>query len=406
VHGLQEEMYVKWNENAVGGDVGAQAWANNGKFEHSDCYSLAPPAGPAGENLAIFSSGYEVDVAGPVNNWYSEVEDCDWSVGCQQPSTPNKMVGHFTALVWKSTLEIACAHNTNADVEAMGGAATLYVCRYLQSAPNFGGSADFIREVPQVQCTDCTEECTTKVSTWMNKGQWATCALEADSIPEVGITADVSATMMLEGYSSVGEFTEECQTAFKRALVAVFAPSISGLEASQIVLEMGGAIRRRLMRDASLAITWTIHHVESDAAVIANQVVQQLASEAAPFVSAFTEAMEEADGVSLPQGFSLEVQVSKTDNSNNTPTAALSPGMSGGAIAAIIVVVLAAMAALLGIGMYRYRSTWNQWIQQHRKQGGQDAAAMNGASEMTGLPLTAAGGVKGAAQGTVAESAM
>ena len=72
----------------------AQEWADKGVFSHSDCYSLPPPAGPAGENLAMGHSTLE-DV---VKSWYSEVNSCATLPGCEKASDGG-MVGHFTALV-------------------------------------------------------------------------------------------------------------------------------------------------------------------------------------------------------------------------------------------------------------------------------------------------------------------
>ena len=83
MHGLSEANYLRWNEAAVGGADGAQAWADRGVFSHSSAYSLPAPAGPAGENLAMYSAGYGVDVSDPVGSWYEEVRDCEWSTGCK-----------------------------------------------------------------------------------------------------------------------------------------------------------------------------------------------------------------------------------------------------------------------------------------------------------------------------------
>ncbi len=51
--------------------------------------------------------------------WYDEIVDCHPSTdggktypdGCKEPKDPSKMVGHFTALIWKGVSEIACAQN-------------------------------------------------------------------------------------------------------------------------------------------------------------------------------------------------------------------------------------------------------------------------------------------------------
>jgi uncharacterized protein YkwD len=57
IHGLGPDNFVKWNQDAVEGADGAQAWADKGVYEHNlQAYSVGPPAGPAGENIALFSA--------------------------------------------------------------------------------------------------------------------------------------------------------------------------------------------------------------------------------------------------------------------------------------------------------------------------------------------------------------
>lgn len=103
---------LKWS-NAVAAD--AQSWADKGVFKHSNCYSLKPPAGPAGENLAMGHGSIE----GASSGWYSEVKNCAAFPGCEK--SKGGMIGHFTAMVWKGVKELGCGINK---------AKRLYVCRY------------------------------------------------------------------------------------------------------------------------------------------------------------------------------------------------------------------------------------------------------------------------------------
>merc|ERR1719326_1562953 len=64
------------------------------------------------------------DVVGRVNEWYSEVENCDRFPGCEKSKTPGKHVGHFTAMIWKGVKEIGCATHKGSN------GAWYYVCRY------------------------------------------------------------------------------------------------------------------------------------------------------------------------------------------------------------------------------------------------------------------------------------
>ncbi|CEM17308.1 unnamed protein product [Vitrella brassicaformis CCMP3155] len=94
----------------------AQAWADKGVFEHSDSYNLAPPAGPAGENLAW---GF-TDFDSAIDAWYDEVDL--WPEGSNDFRSG---AGHFTAMVWKGATEIGCGDNS-----AKAPSSVLYVCRY------------------------------------------------------------------------------------------------------------------------------------------------------------------------------------------------------------------------------------------------------------------------------------
>ena len=81
----------------------AQEWANRGVFEHADSYSVPPPAGPAGENLAMGQSTIEE----VVRDWYTEVNSCATLPGCEQASDGG-MVGHFTAVVRTPSCRALC----------------------------------------------------------------------------------------------------------------------------------------------------------------------------------------------------------------------------------------------------------------------------------------------------------
>jgi len=92
----------------------AQDWASRlSSMSHSHSYSIKPPAGPAGENLAIGHVSY----AAAVQAWYEEVDCCNWP-GCQ---TGSCKVGHFTAMIWEGVTEIGCGHNQLSNI---------HVCRY------------------------------------------------------------------------------------------------------------------------------------------------------------------------------------------------------------------------------------------------------------------------------------
>jgi len=103
---------VTWLAEAA---ASAQTWVNGlTSLVHSQSYSESPPAGPAGENLAMGHASPEAATSA----WYEEVLCCESLPGCQSgPCT----VGHFTAMVWKGVKKIGCATNEEQKIDA---------CRY------------------------------------------------------------------------------------------------------------------------------------------------------------------------------------------------------------------------------------------------------------------------------------
>ena len=73
-----------------------ETFQNQPEMEHSDSYSVPPPAGPAGENLAYGS--YVLTPEQSTKMWYDEINDCGPFPGCKTGSTG--VTGHFTPIVW------------------------------------------------------------------------------------------------------------------------------------------------------------------------------------------------------------------------------------------------------------------------------------------------------------------
>lgn len=109
---------VKWNDAVA---KSAQAWAAKGVFKHSKSYNIPPPAGPAGENLAIGQDSLEA----ATQAWYGEIKDCGPMPGCVKGKTG--VVGHFTSMIWKGVKEIGCGIGKS---NWRGRTVPLYVCRY------------------------------------------------------------------------------------------------------------------------------------------------------------------------------------------------------------------------------------------------------------------------------------
>lgn len=117
---------LTWNE-----DIArlAASWGRTcceSGLKHSQSYSYEPSQG---ENLA---AGYGT-IAEALKGWYDEIEYCAKFPGC--PKVPGKVVGHFTAMIWKASSTLGCAKTTNGWL----GKYPVYVCRYANTPPNYGG---------------------------------------------------------------------------------------------------------------------------------------------------------------------------------------------------------------------------------------------------------------------------
>nr|ADD97801.1 pathogenesis-related protein 1 [Musa ABB Group] len=88
---------VSWDSTVA---AYAQNYANQRK---ADC-QLVHSGGPYGEN--IFSgSGRDYTAADAVNAWVSEKQDYDYN---SNKCAPNKVCGHYTQVVWRSSTAIGC----------------------------------------------------------------------------------------------------------------------------------------------------------------------------------------------------------------------------------------------------------------------------------------------------------
>lgn len=105
----------------------AQQWADRGVYEHSSSYNIAPPAGPAGENLAAGTSIAYFSALDATEAWYTEVKHCQSWPGCRSYSD---VVGHFTAMIWKGATHLGCGIGTSGTSSGGTTYEAFYVCRY------------------------------------------------------------------------------------------------------------------------------------------------------------------------------------------------------------------------------------------------------------------------------------
>jgi len=110
---------IDWDKDVA---AGAATWADRGQMSHAKCYKIPAPRGPSGENLGM---GYD-SIMKVVTAWYDESPERGPSCG-----------GHCTALLWKKSKALGCSKKNTAR-----GGRPFYVCRYAQSAANFGSKRE------------------------------------------------------------------------------------------------------------------------------------------------------------------------------------------------------------------------------------------------------------------------
>lgn len=118
---------LKWSE-ALAKGAKDYIWENpklhQGNLEHSENHYSE---WVAAENLYYYwtSGNGKATPADSVKEWYEESDDCKggaekFTDGCAH-GVGGKMVGHFTAMIWKGAKEIGCATNKHG---------TVTICRY------------------------------------------------------------------------------------------------------------------------------------------------------------------------------------------------------------------------------------------------------------------------------------
>lgn len=76
----------------------------------------------------------------PINWWYSEVRNYDFSH--PGPNQRRGVTGHFTALVWKSTTLVGCGVDRCTVAGFPTGSGLVYDCRFGVARPNYWTNGD------------------------------------------------------------------------------------------------------------------------------------------------------------------------------------------------------------------------------------------------------------------------
>jgi len=143
---------VVWSE-AVYQDV-AKTFENQRETDHSDSFSIAAPAGPAGENL--YQSSWSSEPSDALAAWYTEMEDCGAFPGCK--SGASGTTGHFTVMTWNGAQEIGCTKNQYSIVACRYKGGDKASCRTPNMQGHFSTNV-FAAVRTQEKCTAMVKKC-------------------------------------------------------------------------------------------------------------------------------------------------------------------------------------------------------------------------------------------------------
>jgi uncharacterized protein YkwD len=130
----------------------AQAWADNGVWAHSPKPRLVNGE-KVGENLA-FGSPTRTGTHSTIS-WYSEIQYTSpygLADSTSDSVDPDETVGHYTAIVWKSTTKLGCG---TARMVLNGNEGDIWVCQYGNSRGNTNGLFAENVLAPSETVTEC-----------------------------------------------------------------------------------------------------------------------------------------------------------------------------------------------------------------------------------------------------------
>ena len=112
---------LTWSADAA---AVAQAWADRCLYDHDQ------GRGDRGENIAASAPPGHWSIADVVRAWASEVQDYDYA---SNTCAAGKQCGHYTQIVWRTTLRVGCAHrvcNVNSPFGGQLPGWDFWVCDY------------------------------------------------------------------------------------------------------------------------------------------------------------------------------------------------------------------------------------------------------------------------------------
>lgn len=134
----------------------AQAWADNGRYEHAPAQLRVVDGTRVGENIAwgssVFTSGIDSTKA-----WYCEIVCTDpygSANGPEDSKHDSEAIGHYTQLVWKASTKLGCGKGK---AIVNGNQGDYWVCRY-SSPGNVLGSFEVNVVTPVVGVGACPSQ--------------------------------------------------------------------------------------------------------------------------------------------------------------------------------------------------------------------------------------------------------
>eukprot|EP00929_Paragymnodinium_shiwhaense_P020584 TRINITY_DN13676_c0_g1_i2.p1 TRINITY_DN13676_c0_g1~~TRINITY_DN13676_c0_g1_i2.p1 ORF type:complete len:331 (-),score=30.44 TRINITY_DN13676_c0_g1_i2:313-1305(-) len=158
----------------------AQAWADNGVYEHSTNAARVINSEQCGENLAW---GYPTrDGISSTVAWYSEIQYTEpyGTADSMTDAVPaNEAIGHYTQVVWKGSTKLGCGKGT---ATVGGNAGDYWVCQYC-TAGNYGGQFTQNVLAPTKTAAECGGQASDVPSGSGGSGATGNAAEEEASLP-------------------------------------------------------------------------------------------------------------------------------------------------------------------------------------------------------------------------------
>merc|ERR1719204_699742 len=128
--------HLKWDDGLA---RTAQAWSDRCDWTHGHVCEKETTMGPGGKPLGTKYMGQNLAAGWPTRSWKSSIKSWDEEKKdyhfCANSATPNKMVGHYTQVVWQETTHVGCGKAKCATIKSSPHSTSgeLITCNYWPS---------------------------------------------------------------------------------------------------------------------------------------------------------------------------------------------------------------------------------------------------------------------------------